>query len=171
MVPHGTLFAPGIAARVKKQLVDEFNLHTVVRLGEGIFAPYTDIPSNLLFFEHGEPTKEIWYYELLPPTERKKYSKTRPIQHEEFAEIREWWNNRKENYNAWKVTLKDVLLTNDEGKLLNVNLDVKNPNRKSEFEYREPAELVSSIMEKEKQVMRLMKEIESTIQTEVSSEA
>ncbi len=171
VVPHGTLFAPGIAARVKKQLVDEFKLHTVVRLGEGIFAPYTDIPCNLLFFEHGEPTKEIWYYELLPPTERKKYSKTRPIQNEEFAEIKEWWNKRKENDNAWKVKLKDVLQTNDEGKLLNVNLDLKNPNRKGEFEYREPTELINSIMEKEKRVMQLMKEIESTIQTTVSNEA
>ena len=171
VVPHGTLFAPGIAARVKKQLVDEFNLHTVVRLGEGVFAPYTDIASNILFFQHGEPTNEIWYYELLPPDERKKYSKTRPIQNEEFAEIKKWWNNRKENDNAWKVKLKDVLLTNGEGKLLNVNLDLKNPNRKSEFEYREPAELVSSILDKEKQVMRLMKEIENTIQTTVSNEA
>ncbi|MEO8960991.1 MAG: N-6 DNA methylase [Ginsengibacter sp.] len=100
---------------------DEFNLHTVVRLGEGIFAPYTNIPCNLLFFEHGEPTKEIWYYELLPPTERKKYSKTRPIQNEEFAEIRKWWNNTKRTDNAWKVKLKDVLLTNGEGKFFNKN--------------------------------------------------
>lgn len=170
VVPHGTLFAPGIAARVKKQLVDEFNLHTVVRLSEGIFAPYTDIPCNLLFFEHGEPTKEIWYYELLPPTERKKYSKTRPIQHEEFAEIKKWWNNRKENDNAWKVKLEDVLLTNGEGKLLNVNLDVKNPNRKSEFEYREPSELLSSIMEKEKEVLSLMEEIKEEINSGVTAQ-
>jgi type I restriction-modification system DNA methylase subunit len=171
VVPHGTLFAPGIAARVKKQLVDEFNLHTIVRLGEGIFAPYTDIPSNLLFFEQGESTKEIWYYELLPPDDRKKYSKTRPIQHEEFEEIKSWWTKRKENEKAWKVKLEDVLLTDEEGKLLNVNLDLKNPNRKGDFEYREPAELVSSIMEREKQVVRLMKEIEAIIQTTVSNEA
>ena len=171
VVPHGTLFAPGIAARVKKQLVEEFNLHTIVRLGEGIFAPYTNIPCNLLFFEHGEPTTEIWYYELLPPTDRKKYSKTRPIQHEEFTEIKSWWTKRTENDKAWKVKLKDVLLTDEEGKLLNVNLDLKNPNRKGDFEYREPAELVSSIMKKEKHVMQLMKEIEAAIQIEVSNEA
>ena len=171
VVPHGTLFAPGIAARVKKQLVEEFNLHTVVRLGEGIFAPYTDIPCNLLFFEQGEPTKKIWYYELLPPIDRKKYSKTRPIQHEEFTEIKSWWTKRKENDKAWTVNLEDVLIKDEEGKLLNVNLDVKNPNRKEEFEYREPIELVSSIMEKEKQIILLMKEIQSTIQTRVSNEA
>jgi type I restriction enzyme M protein len=160
VVPHGTLFTPGIAARVKKQLVDDFNLHTVVRLAEGIFAPYTDIACNLLFFEHGEPTKEMWYYELLPPTERKKYSKTRPIQNEEFVEIKSWWNKRTENDKAWKVKLGDVLQVDDNGNLQNVNLDVKNPNRKSDVEYREPTELVNSIMEKEKQVMRLMREIQ-----------
>lgn len=169
VVPHGTLFAPGIAARVKKQLVEEFNLHTVVRLGEGIFAPYTDIPCNLLFFEQGEPTQEIWYYELLPPIDRKKYSKTRPIQHEEFTEIKSWWTQRKENDKAWTVNLEDVLIKDEEGKLLNVNLDLKNPNRKGDFEYREPTQLVSSIMEKEKQVMRLIKEIESEISFEISA--
>ena len=171
VVPNGTLFADGIAARVKKQMIDDFNLHTIVRLGEGVFAPYTDISSNLLFFEAGEPTKEIWYYELLPPAERKKYSKTRPIQFEEFDEIKKWWSKRKVNDNAWKVKLKDILLTDDEGKLLNVNLDIKNPNKKSEFEYREPTELMSSIMEKEKKVMLLMKEIENRIQVSVNNEA
>ena len=170
VVPHGTLFAPGIAARVKKQLIDEFNLHTVVRLGEGIFAPYTEIPCNLLFFQHGEQTEEIWYYELLPPIGKKKYSKTKPIQHEEFAEIKSWWAKRKENDHAWKVKLNDVLLNDENGNLLNVNLDLKNPNRKGEFEYRDPTELVSSILNKEKQVMQLMKEIQSTIQMPVDNE-
>jgi type I restriction enzyme M protein len=169
VVPHGTLFADGIAARVKKQLIDEFNLHTIVRLGEGIFAPYTDIACNLLFFEQGEPTKDIWYYELLPPDERKKYSKTKPIQFEEFEEIKKWWNKRKENDNAWKVKLKTILLTDNEGKLLNVNLDVKNPNRKSDLEYRKPIELISSIVGKEKKVMVLMEEIENLVREEVSA--
>lgn len=171
VVPHGTLFADGIAARVKKQLVDDFDLHTIVRLGEGIFAPYTDIPCNLLFFQHGEPTKEIWYYELLPPADKKKYSKTKPIQQEEFEPIKAWWNNRTENDNAWKVKLSDIVSTDKDGKLMNVNLDNKNPNRKGDFEYREPSVLISSIMEKEKQVMKLMKEIEMTLQIEVSNEA
>ncbi len=159
VVPHGTLFADGIAARVKKQLVDDFNLHTIVRLGEGIFAPYTDIPCNLLFFQHGEPTKEIWYYELLPPADKKKYSKTKPILQEEFEPIKAWWNNRIENDNAWKVKLSDIVFIDKDGKLLNVNLDNKNPNRKGDFEYREPSVLISSIMDKEKQVIQLMKEI------------
>ena len=151
VVPNGTLFADGIAARVKKQMIDEFNLHTVVRLGDGVFAPYTTIPCNLLFFQQGEATKEIWFYELLPPDERKNYSKTKPIQNEEFLEIKKWWTNRVENDNAWKVKLTDILLNDVKGKLLNVNLDLKNPNRKSGFEYLEPALLIDSIMGKEKQ--------------------
>lgn len=170
IVPNGTLFADGIAARVKKQIIDDFNLHTIVRLGEGVFAPYTNIPCNLLFFEAGEPTKEIWFYELLPPAERKNYSKTKPIQNEEFEEIKKWWNKRKTIDKAWKVKLKDVLLTDAEGKLLNVNLDIKNPNRKSEFEYREPAELVSSIIDKEKQVMQMLEDIQKSIPSKVSIE-
>jgi type I restriction enzyme M protein len=171
VVPHGTLFAPGIAARVKKQLVEDFNLHTIVRLGEGIFAPYTTIPCNLLFFEQGEATKQIWYYELLPPADKKKYSKTKPIQFEEFDELKKWWNKRKENDNAWKVKITDIIQNDENGKLINVNLDIKNPNRKGDFEYIEPTELVSSIMDKEKKVMQLMKEIESTIKQAVSNEA
>lgn len=126
---------------------------------------------NLLFFEAGEPTKEIWFYEIQPPTDRKKYNKTRPILQEEFADITKWWSKRVTNDNAWKVNLKDVLFTDEEGKLLNVNLDSKNPNRKSEFEYREPSLLVTSIIDKEKSVMQLMKEIENTIQATISNEA
>ena len=167
VVPQGTLFADGIAARVKKQLIEDFNLHTIVRLGEGIFAPYTDIPCNLLFFQQGEPTKHIWYYELLPPADKKKYSKTKPIQFEEFDEISKWWTKRKENDNAWKIEISDIVLNDENGKLVNVNLDVKNPNRKGDFEYKEPSSLVSSILEKEITIMQLMKEIELQIKTKI----
>ncbi len=163
VVPNGTLFADGIAARIKKQLIDEFNLHTIVRLSEGVFAPYTEIPSNLLFFEQGKPTEEIWYYELLPPEGRKKYSKTRPIRNEEFIELKNWWRNRNENEYAWRTDIKEVLHKDKEGTLLNVNLDLKNPNRKNDFEYREPIELINSIIEKESQVMQLMNEIQRNI--------
>ncbi len=103
VVPNGTLFAGGVAARIKEDLLKEFNLHTVVRLPNGVFAPYTSIPTNLLFFDRSEPTKEIWYYEQPLPEGRKSYSKTQPIQYEEFAPLLAWWNNREENERAWKV--------------------------------------------------------------------
>lgn len=165
VIPNGTLFADGVAARIKKQLVEDFNLHTIVRLGDGVFAPYTDIPSNILFFEHGKPTSDIWYYELLPPEDRKKYSKTRPIQSEEFEPIKNWWKERKENENAWSVSIKDVLKEDEKGAVV-LNLDIKNPNRSGDLEYHDPAELIKSIKSKELAIISLIEEIESVFTTE-----
>lgn len=103
VVPNGTLFGEGVCAVIKQELLKEFRLHTVVRLPQGVFAPYTDIPANLLFFERGGPTDTIWYYELPLPEGRKKYSKTSPLQFEEFAPALAWWNAREEGPQAWKV--------------------------------------------------------------------
>ncbi|MBX3590289.1 MAG: SAM-dependent DNA methyltransferase [Burkholderiaceae bacterium] len=103
IVPNGTLFGDGISAVIKEELLKEFRLHTIVRLPQGVFAPYTDIPANLLFFERGGPTDTIWYYELPLPEGRKKYSKTAPLQFEEFAPALAWWNAREEGPQAWKV--------------------------------------------------------------------
>lgn len=103
VVPNGTLFGDGISAVIKEEMLKEFKLHTIVRLPQGVFAPYTDIPANLLFFERGGPTDTIWYYELPLPEGRKKYSKTAPLQFEEFAPALAWWNNREEGPQAWKV--------------------------------------------------------------------
>jgi type I restriction enzyme M protein len=103
VVPHGTLFGDGISAVIKEELLKEFRLHTILRLPQGVFAPYTDIPANLLFFERGGPTDTIWYYELPLPEGRKKYSKTAPLQFEEFAPALAWWNAREEGPQAWKV--------------------------------------------------------------------
>ena len=103
VVPNGTLFGDGISAVIKEEMLKEFRLHTIVRLPQGVFAPYTDIPANLLFFERGGPTDTIWYYELPLPEGRKKYSKTAPLQFEEFAPAQAWWNTREEGPQAWKV--------------------------------------------------------------------
>lgn len=125
VVPDGILAGDGIASRIKRDLLENFNVHTIVRLQEGIFAPYTDIPCNLIFFEQGEPTKNVWYYDLPIPTDRKKYSKTRPISFSEFLPIKKWWNNRKEAENSWKITIEEIA-KND------YNLDIKNPNNSLE---------------------------------------
>ena len=87
VVPNGTLFGDGVCARIKEELLKEFNLHTIVRLPNGVFAPYTSIPTNLLFFDRSGPTKEVWYYEHPLPEGRKNYTKTQPIQFEEFAPL------------------------------------------------------------------------------------
>src|SRR5882724_7486707 len=92
VVPNGTLFGDGICARIKEELLKDFNLHTIVRLPNGVFAPYTSIPANLLFFDRSHPSDEVWYYEQPLPDGRKNYTKTQPIQFEEFAGCLEWWN-------------------------------------------------------------------------------
>jgi type I restriction enzyme M protein len=102
VVPNGTLFGDGVCGRIKHELLTEFNLHTIVRLPNGVFAPYTSIPTNLLFFDCSGPTKTIWYYEQPLPEDRKNYTKTKPIQYEEFAGCLKWWGKRKENGRAWK---------------------------------------------------------------------
>jgi len=103
VVPNGILFGDGVCARIKEELLRNFNLHTIVRLPQGVFAPYTDIPANLIFFDRQGPTGEIWVYELPPPQGRKKYSKTAPIQYEEFTPCLDWWKKREENGRSWRV--------------------------------------------------------------------
>ncbi|TBW36214.1 SAM-dependent DNA methyltransferase [Azotobacter chroococcum] len=103
VVPNGTLFGDGVSAVIKEEMLKEFRLHTIVRLPQGVFAPYTDIPANLLFFERSGPTDTIWYYELPLPEGRKKYSKTAPLQFEEFDPVRAWWSDREEGPQSWKL--------------------------------------------------------------------
>jgi len=161
VVPNGTLFSTGVGARIKKELIDNFNLHTIVRLPNGVFAPYTSNETNLLFFEKGGPTKEIWYYEHPLPPERQNmknpcYTKSRPLQYEEFRPLQEWWGNRVENEHAWKVSVKDVIENN-------YNLDIKNPLKEQSEKHRSPEEIALSIIEKEKKIIELMQEIQAQI--------
>ena len=164
VVPNGTLFADGVAARIKEQLLTQFSLHTIVRLPNGVFAPYTSIPTNLLFFEMGGPTKEIWYYEQPLPEDRKNYTKTKPLRFAEFDSLVAWWDAREENELAWKVKIEDVLKHDAEGNLLSANLDVKNPNAGDDIEHRPPEELVAEIVEKERQILALMAEIAAELE-------
>jgi type I restriction enzyme M protein len=120
VLPDGTLFGEGVKTRIKEKLLDECNLHTIVRLPKGVFAPYTSIKTNLLFFTRGEPTKTVWYYEHPYPPGAKSYSKTKPLSIKEFEPEKKWWGKRKENEYAWKVTLDDI-------KARGYNLDIKNP--------------------------------------------
>lgn len=159
VVPNGVLFADGAGARIKEELLKGCNLHTVVRLGSGVFAPYTDIPSNLLFFEKTGPTKEIWFHEIPTPEDRKKYSKTRPMRFEEFAGCIEWWGGtnregRAETDRSWRVDVSGVADAN-------WNLDLKNPNRPDELTHRPPAELIAELMATEREIMGFLEELES----------
>lgn len=111
VVPNGTLYESGVAGRIREELLSEFNLHTVIRLPKGVFEPYTDIATNLLFFERSGPTKEVWFYEHPLPAHRmhlkgKSYSATDGIQYEEFGALFQWWNNRKQTDQAWSVGIE-----------------------------------------------------------------
>jgi type I restriction enzyme M protein len=159
VVPNGALFGDGVCARIKEELLKEFNLHTIVRLPNGVFAPYTSIPTNLLFFDRSGPTKEIWYYEQPLPEGRKNYTKTAPIQFEEFADCLAWWKKRKENDRAWKIKAGDVLKYDENKNLISVNLDIKNPSSKDDFEHLPPEQLAKDILKKEERIAEIMREI------------
>ena len=163
VVPNGTLFADGIAARIKEGLLKDYNLHTIVRLPEGVFAPYTDIPANLLFFDRSGPTKAIWFYQIPPPEGRKKYTKTKPMEYAEFDDCLGWWGKRKANAHAWKIKASHVLKYDKAGKLVSANLDITNPNSLEALEHRPPEELVADMLEKERRVMRIMEEMKASL--------
>jgi type I restriction enzyme M protein len=164
VVPNGTLFGDGVAARVKEQLLNEFNLHTIVRLPNGVFAPYTSIPTNLLFFDKPcrdvlsniPATTQIWYYELALPEGRKNYTKTAPMQDAEFDECRALWDKRELTARSWMVEAKEVAANS-------FNLDIKNPNRVDDYEHMPPEKLVADIAAKETRIAAIMAEIEETL--------
>jgi len=156
VVPNGTLFGDGVAARVKQQLLQEFNLHTIVRLPNGVFAPYTSIPTNLLFFDKTGPTHEIWYYELPLPEGRKNYTKTHPLQDAEFVECGELWAGREAGPRSWLVKAEDVATNN-------YNLDVKNPNRADDYAHMPPEQLARDIAAKEARIAEIMAEIQAVL--------
>lgn len=158
VVPNGTLFGDGVCARLKSDLLTGFNLHTIIRLPNGVFAPYTGIPTNILFFERGGPTKEVWYYEHALPEGRKNYTKTAPIQFDEFAPLVAWWKQREENDRAWRVPAAELLANG-------CNLDRKNPNAKADIAHLPPAQLAASILEKEQRIAEIMGNIQKLLAT------
>lgn len=163
VVPNGTLFSDGIAARIKANLIENYNLHTVVRLPEGVFSPYTDIPTNLIFFDTSGPTGDIWYYDHPLPEDRKKYTKTNPLTFEEFGPCLSWWSKREENERAWKVHGPDLIQRDADGRVIACNLDLKNPNAPVTLDHRPPAELVDSLIAHERRILDILAEIKTTL--------
>jgi type I restriction enzyme M protein len=123
VLPDGTLFGEGVKTRIKEHLLTECDLHTIVRMPKGVFAPYTSIKTNVLFFTKGKPTTEVWYYEHPYPEGVTSYNKTKPMRIEEFDAEKAWWGKREETEQAWKVTIEQT-------RARGFNLDVANPNAK-----------------------------------------
>jgi len=138
VLPDGSLTGDGVKARIREKLLTDCNLHTIVRLPNSVFQPYASVATNLLFFTKGTPTKEIWYYEHKLPEGQKSYSKTKPIKINEFDTLKEWWANREENEQAWKVNINTI---KDNG----FNLDIKNPHKAEEEEIYTSDELLSML--------------------------
>jgi len=156
--PEGVLFKTDDQSYVntKKELLQQFNLHHIVRLPNGSFAPYTGIPTNILFFDKTGPTKEIFYWEMPLPEGLKNFSKSKPIKSEYFEEAKKIWQTKELTEQSWIVSVEDIVKNN-------YNLDVKNPNKKAEFEHLPPEELIAKIEESEKTISGLLTEIKDLI--------
>ena len=154
VLPDGSLTGDGVKQRVRQKLLEECNLHTIIRLPNSVFQPYATVATNLLFFTKGTPTKEVWYYEHRLPEGQKAYNKTKPIQAKEFNPIKTWWNDRKESDIAWKVDIQTIIDRN-------YDLDIKNPTKQEEVhEYNsaELMELLHTSFEKSNALLNQLKE-------------
>jgi type I restriction enzyme M protein len=158
VVPNGTLFGDGVCARIKEELLKEFNLHTIVRLPNGVFSPYTGIPTNILFFDRSGPTRDVWYYEQPKRPDGSNYSKSKPMQFEEFADCISWCGMPVENERAWKVPVAELLAHG-------CNLDRRNPNATEDLQHLPPKQLAADIQEKEERILGILSTIRSLLET------
>jgi type I restriction enzyme M protein len=162
VLPNGVLFGDGAGAAIKERLMKECDLHTIVRLPQGVFAPYTQIPANLLFFDKTGPTKETWFYQIDPPEGRKGYSKTKPMRYEEFADCAIWWGgperaDRVAADDAWSVPIADIIASG-------YNLDITNPTVGDDLAHRPPAELLSDLVTTERQILSVLESLQKDLE-------
>jgi len=159
VVPEGVLFRAGAFGTAKKELVENFNLHTIVSLPPGVFANVaasgTGPKTNLLFFDRTAPTREIWYYELLPPPGT-KYTKTNTIQDDHLTDSLAKWLERALSQQSWIVPAEEIV---ERG----YDLTARNPNREEEYEHRPPEELVADVLAKEELISQILDEVQSLL--------
>ncbi|MDW3181498.1 class I SAM-dependent DNA methyltransferase, partial [Roseobacter sp.] len=160
VLPDGSLFGEGIKTRLKEHLMEECNLHTIVRLPNSVFKPYASIGTNLLFFEKGTPTQDIWYWEHKVPETQKAYSMTKPIRLEHLDECAAWWGGaaregRVEGPQAWKVTAEEI-------KARGYNLDVKNPHTVEE-DHGDPETLLADLTAAEAETAALRDQLKAIL--------
>jgi len=160
VLPDGSLFGEGVKTRLKEHLLEECNLHTIVRLPNSVFKPYASIGTNLLFFEKGTPTQDIWYYEHQVPEGQKAYSMTRPIKVEHLQGCVDWWGGasregRVETPQAWKVTAEEV-------KARGYNLDIKNPHTEAD-DHGDPETLLAELDASEDETARLRDQLKAIL--------
>lgn len=155
VLSEGVLFKDGAFKKVRMMLLKEFNVHTIISLPPGAFtyvAPKggKEPKLNLVFFSNDGPTKEIWYYELIPP--EKSYSKANPLKDEDLVDCFEKWKNKETSENSWVVPVEDIVKRN-------YDLTAKNPNKKQEVVRAVPEKLVESLIVKERQILEILEEL------------
>ena len=175
VLPDGTLFGEGVKTKIKKLLLDECNLHTLIRLPNSVFAPYTSIKTNILFFEKGTPTQDVWYYEVPLPTGVKAFNKTKPMKLDDFSACLDWWGEgssitekaarlgRQETDQAWKVSIDEIIERD-------YNLDIKNPHV-AEVINHDPEELLSSYANQQANIQNLRDQLKSTLASALASKS
>jgi type I restriction enzyme M protein len=160
VLPDGFLFGEGVKTTLKRELLEEFNLHTIVRLPKGVFSPYTSINTNILFFEKGATTKDVWFFEHPYPDGYKSYSRSKPLTIQEFEREKKWWGGaerkgRKVNEYAWKVSAQEIAARN-------YNVDYKNPHE-VEVDHGEPDELMQEYLD----ISQQMKDAQNALKQEL----
>jgi type I restriction enzyme M protein len=160
VLPDGSLFGEGVKTRLKEHLMEECDLHTIVRLPNSVFKPYASIGTNLLFFEKGTPTRDIWFYGHQVPEGQKAYSMTKPIRFEHLKNCIDWWGGakregRKETPQAWRVTA-------DEVRARGYNLDIKNPHEVAN-DHGNPVELLEKLSAAEAETSKLRDQLKAIL--------
>jgi type I restriction enzyme M protein len=178
VLPDGTLFGEGVKTKIKKLLLEECNLHTLVRLTKSVFAPYTSIKTNILFFEKSATgkkgaTKDIWYYEVPLPEGVKAFNKTKPMVLDDFAACAEWWGegksikaktkrkNRVENQYAWKVSIDEIIERN-------YNLYIKNPHG-GDIVSHDPEQLLAQYASQQQEIQTLRDQLKGILSAALSN--
>lgn len=169
VLPDGFLFGEGMKTRLKELLLQECNLHTIVRLPNGVFSPYTGIKTNIMFFTKGQPTEQVWYYEHPYPDGIKSYNKTKPMRFEEFQSEIDWWGDaadgfaaRVQSEQAWKVSVADI-------KARNYNLDIKNPHVGEQVSH-DPKQLLQQYATQQQEIAKLRNQLKQILQQALQHE-
>jgi type I restriction enzyme M protein len=156
VLPDGSLTGGGIKARVRQKLLEDCNLHTIIRLPNSVFQPYAGVSTNLLFFTKGESTKDVWYYEHRLPEGQKSYSKTKPLLLKEFEPIKKWWKDREVSDISWKVDIQTIIDSN-------YDLDIKNPVKVDEEIEHSSSELMTMLESSFTTSSRLLSQLKKAV--------
>lgn len=164
VIPEGVLFRGGPDQKVRQELLEQFNVHTILSLPAGCFLPYTGVKTNVLFFDRPKSppksgqmaTQSVWFYELTNDGFELKQAR-KPIEGSQIPDFLAKWKDRVEGENSWTVPVEEIV---ERG----YDLTAKNPNRKDDYEHRPALELVQSIKAKEERILDLLGELEGMLE-------